>query len=212
VWQFYQDLQTEFDKLRGYNDRLTYAFNDEDEHEKDKVTLIAGGITTNVDEALQKLLKKHTGKAEIEALMYKKEGNEQIYTFKISAKARRDKSPERIWGKVSKSNPYQPVKVVPVPSSSSSLSKDSSSNSEGDEDSGPFRRSKTPMKKRAKPASPPPEPFRRSKSQSITRSKIVKMDADEAEKLKPVLQEKGTRLREIKEPKKSGGLFSGLFG
>jgi hypothetical protein len=68
------------------------------------------------------------------------------------------------------------------------------------------------MKKRAKPASPPPEPFRRSKSQSITRSKIVKMDADEAEKLKPVLQEKGTRLREIKEPKKSGGLFSGLFG
>ncbi len=191
VWDFYQSLQREFDRSKANSDRLTYGFHSPS---KGEVRIQAAGITRNVEDMVQDLVHKESSKVDLEVTKWTKESGEQIFTFKITAKVKRDASPVRKFNKYKDHKPTRPVPPVREPSD------EADSQSDGSE------RSESPRRRRSKTPARPLREERRGRS--VSKRKIVKLDADEAKKLRGTLSETGTLLREVR-PKSSG--FFGLW-
>ena len=190
VWDFYQALQREFDKSKANSDRLTYGFHNPS---KGEVRIQAAGITRDVENMVQDLVHKES-RVGLEATRWRKDNGEQIFTFTITEKVKRDASPVRKFNKYKEHKPTHPVPPVREPIN------DADSHSEGSD------RSESPRIRRSKTPARPVREERRGRS--VSKRKIVKLDADEAKKLRGTLSETGTLLREVR-PKSSG--FFGLW-
>lgn len=184
VWDFYQSLQREFDRCKANSDRLTYGFHNPS---KGEVRIQAAGITRDVENMVQDLVHKESSKVGLEVTKWTKENGEQIFTFIITPKVKRDASPVRKFNKYKESSPTRHVPPVREPIDEA--------------DSHSEERSESPRRRRSKTPARPMQEERRSRS--VSKRKLVKLDADEAEKLRGTLSETGTLLREVR-PKSSG--------